>query len=410
MRRYQVSAKIVIATPHLLRGKQSRLLQQTGLPRRLRLLAMTGLLFLSSIFCNPSPAFAIETAAKQAFMIDMNTHSVMLNKNGDEAMHPSSMSKLMTVYILFQRLKEGRVHLDDKFSISEKAWRTQGSKTFVGIGEQISVEDLIHGIIIQSGNDACIVVAEGLSGNEEAFVSEMNRVAKTIGLTHSHFTNATGLPDDNHLMSSRDLATLAERLIIDFPEYYHYFSEREYTYNHITQGNRNRLLGNDIGVDGLKTGHTDAGGYGIALSAQQNGRRLILVINGMESDNDRMEEGDRLLRWGFREFEDKVLLHKGQKVADAKVWFGKKPLVPLVADQDVVLTLPINAGEVTLTLKYNEPMPAPVAAGAHVADLLVTPPGGEPMAIPLVAGEDVPKLSGFGRAWAVLGYYVHRKQ
>ena len=341
-------------------------------------------------------------------MIDMNTHSVMMNKNGDESMHPSSMSKLMTIYILFHRLKEGRVHLGDKFNISEKAWRTQGSKTFVGVGEQIAVEDLIHGIIIQSGNDACIVVAEGLSGTEEAFVQEMNRVAGTLGLSHSHFSNPTGLPDEDHLMTARDLATLAERLITDFPEYYHYFGEREYTYNHITQGNRNRLLGNDIGVDGLKTGHTDEGGYGIALSAQQNGRRLILVINGMESDNDRVEEGDKLLRWGFREFENKTLVHKGQKVADAEVWFGKQPQVPLVAENDVALTLPINSEKnIKMVVKYTGPLPAPLAKGDHVADLIVTPPGGEAMTIPLVAGEDVQKLTSIAHMMAVLKYYVH---
>jgi len=381
----------------------------SGIRCQIKKIVMAVTLFLLPVICYLSPALAIETTARQAFMIDMNTHSVMLNKNGDESMHPSSMSKLMTIYILFQRLKEGRVHLDDKFSISEKAWRTQGSKTFVGVGEQIDVEELIHGIIIQSGNDACIVVAEGLSGTEEAFVQEMNRVAATLGMKHSHFSNPTGLPDDSHLMSARDLATLGEHLITDFPEYYHYFSEREYTYNHITQSNRNRLLGKEIGVDGLKTGHTDEGGYGIALSAQQNGRRLILIINGMESDNERIEEGDKLLRWGFREFEDKVLLHKGQKVADARVWFGKEMETSLVAQNDVLLTLPINSEkDIKMMIKYSGPLPAPVVKGDHVADLIVTPPGSEAMIIPLVAGEDVPKISGFGRALAVLKYYVHR--
>jgi D-alanyl-D-alanine carboxypeptidase (penicillin-binding protein 5/6) len=369
---------------------------------------VAGLLFLTAIFCPVSQAFAIDTAAKQAFMIDMNTHSVMLNKSGDEKMHPSSMSKLMTIYILFQRLKEGRVHLTDKLTISEKAWRTQGSKTFVGVGEQITIEDLIHGIIIQSGNDACVVVAEGLSGNEDAFVQEMNRVAGKLGMTQSHFANATGLPDPNHLMAARDLATLAEHLIKDFPEYYHYFSEKEYTYNHITQGNRNRLLGNDIGVDGLKTGHTDDGGYGITLSAQTNGRRLILVVNGLESDKDRIEEGDKLLRWGFREFEDKTLVHKNQKVADAEVWFGKQASVNLVAANDIAVTLPINAEtDIKMAVKYNGPLPAPVKAGTHVADLVITLPGGENNTVPLVAGEDVPELSGMSHAMAVLKYYLH---
>ncbi|MDE3060680.1 MAG: D-alanyl-D-alanine carboxypeptidase, partial [Pseudomonadota bacterium] len=247
---------------------------------------------------------------------------------------------------------------------------------------------------------------------EEAFVAEMNRMAAKLGLVHSHFANATGLPDPNHVMTARDLATLAEHLITDFPEDYHYFSEREYTYNHITQGNRNRLLGGTIGVDGLKTGHTDAGGYGITLSAKQGDRRLILVINGMESDNERVEEGDKLLRWGFREFENRTLVHKGQKIADADVWFGRQPQVSLVADSDVVMTLPTNAeGEVKFTLKYIDPLPAPVAKGAHVADLVITPEGGDARTVPLVAGEGVEKLSGMKRLLATLNYYIsHRQQ
>ncbi len=362
----------------------------------------------SLLTANSNAALAIETDAKHAFMIDLNTHSVLLNKSGDDAMPPSSMSKLMTIYVLFSRLAEGRVKLDSKFTVSEKAWRTQGSKTFVGIGSEMAVEDLIHGITIQSGNDACIVVAEGLSGTEDAFVNEMNRVAKTIGLEHSHFVNATGLPDDNHIMTARDLATLAEHLFNDFPQYYHYFSVREYTYNNITQQNRNRLLGSNIGVDGLKTGHTDAGGYGITLSASQNNRRLILVINGLESDNARVEEGEKLLRWGFREFENKTLLQKGQKVADGDVWFGKQPNVPLVADKDVVVTLLANSkNDIKFLLKYTGPIAAPISQGTHVADLIIKIPGSEDQTIPLNAGEDVAKLSGFGRMSAVAGYYLH---
>ncbi|MDE3015589.1 MAG: D-alanyl-D-alanine carboxypeptidase [Pseudomonadota bacterium] len=355
-----------------------------------------------------SPAYAIDTVARQAFLVDMNTGAVLLNKNGDEEMHPSSMSKLMTIYILFQRLKAGRVKLDDQFTVSEKAWRTQGSKTFVGLGDSISVDDLIHGIIVQSGNDACIVVAEGLDGTEDAFVAEMNSTAKALGLAHSHFANATGLPDPTHLMTARDLATLAERIITDFPEYYHYFDVRSFTYNHITQGNRNRLLGDDIGVDGLKTGHTEEGGYGITLSARQKARRLLLVLNGMDTDNERVEEGSKLLRWGFRAFEDKTILRKGQKLADAEVWFGNKALLPLVAGNDVTLTLPAGDANIAMTLKYVGPIPAPVAKGAHVADLIVKAGDLAPQSIPLVAGEDVGRISGFGRLWAVVSHYAHR--
>jgi serine-type D-Ala-D-Ala carboxypeptidase (penicillin-binding protein 5/6) len=369
------------------------------------------LLYLATLLGFPFAASAIETAAKQAFLIDAATHTVLLNKDGDVQMHPSSMSKLMTIYILFSRLKEGRVKMDSKFLVSEKAWSTQGSKSFVGIGSEIAVENLIHGIITQSGNDACIVVAEGISGSEEAFVEEMNKVAADMGLTHSHFTNATGMPDDNHVMSARDLAMLSERLILDFPEYYHLFAVREYTYNNIKQQNRNRLLSSNIGVDGLKTGHTEAGGYGITLSAVQNGRRLILVINGMKDDKERVQEGDSLLRWGFREFENHTLVHKGQTVSDADVWFGNAAIVPLVTDQDLVITLPAGSKkDVKFMLNYEGPLQAPVAKGTHVANLAIAIPGSEPHIVPLLAGEDVAKLSGFSHAGAVLSHIFHRSK
>lgn len=370
--------------------------------------------FIATTLLIQSPAFAvapIETTAKQAFMIDANTHAVLMNKEGDVVMHPSSMSKLMTLYILFSRLKEGRLKLDSKFAVSEKAWRTQGSKTFVGIGSEMTVEELIHGIIIQSGNDACIVVAEGIAGSEDAFVKEMNDTAAKLGMGKSHFVNATGLPDDNHVMSARDLATLAEHIIKDFPDYYPYFALKEYTYNHITQHNRNRLLGT-VGVDGLKTGHTDAGGYGITLSALQGDRRLILVINGMESDDERMKQGDILLRWGFREFENKTLVKQGQPVAEADVWMGQKDTVKLVPERDLVVTLPASneaQKNTKFVLKYTGPLATPIAKGAHVADLVVTMDNAEPVTIPLLADEDVAPLSGFSRMMAALKYHLHGK-
>ncbi len=352
----------------------------------------------------------METAAKQAFMIDMQTGAVLLSKEADVQMHPSSMSKLMTVYILFSRLKEGRLKLDDTFTVSEKAWRMQGSKTFVPLGGKITVEQLLHGIITQSGNDACIVAAEGVSGSEEAFAQEMNRTAEKLGLKHSHFVNATGWPDPQHQMTSRDLAILAQRLIADFPEYYEFFQLREFTYNNIRQANRNRLLGNDIGVDGLKTGHTEDGGYGITLSAKHDNRRLILVLNGMNSEKQREEEGDRLLRYGFREFENKTLLQKGEKVAEAGVWFGEQATVPLIAGDDVTLTLPVSgAPGLKMVVKYTGPLPAPVTQGAHVADLVIKMPKGSERVVPLLAGEGVPKLDGLKRMLATLKYYIRNR-
>jgi len=356
-----------------------------------------------------APAHAeLETMAKHAYLIDMNTHTVLLSKDATLPMAPSSMSKLMTTYVLFQRMKAGRIKPTDMFTISEKAWRTQGSKSFVPIGQQISVEDLIHGIIVQSGNDACIVVAENVSGSEEAFVKELNRVAAEIGLEHSHFMNATGLPEDGHVMSAHDLALLAERLLLDFPEYYHYFSIPEYTYNNIRQQNRNRLLIRGIGVDGLKTGHAEEAGYGITLSAKQGDRRLILVLNGLPDDKARVEEGDKILRYGFREFENKTLLKKGQEVGQAEVWFGAKAQVPLITAEEMVATLPITPQpkKVSMVLKYNAPLPAPIEAGTHVADLVVTLPGQEPRTIALNTAARVERANFTNRILAVIRHYT----
>jgi D-alanyl-D-alanine carboxypeptidase (penicillin-binding protein 5/6) len=363
---------------------------------------MKKILLTFLFFTLSSQAHAIETSAKHAYMIDAQTGAVLLDKEGYAAMVPSSMSKLMTLYIAFERLKEGRIKMEDTLTVSEKAWRMQGSKTFVKLGDQVSVDNLIHGIVVQSGNDACIVIAEGLSGSEEAFVVEMNKTAKKLGLTQSHFVNATGWPDEGHVMSARDLAILSKHIIEEFPDMYPLFSIKEYTFNNITQMNRDRLLGNDIGVDGLKTGHTDAGGYGIALSANHDGRRLILVINGLASDNDRVKEGDILLRWGFREFTNKTLVSGGVKVAAVPVWFGSQKEVGLVAEKDVVVTVPAGeSAETQYTLRYNSPVPAPIAKDAHIADLVVSSNGVE-QTIPLVAADDVAKLSGISKAWAVI--------
>lgn len=354
----------------------------------------------------------METVAKSAYMVDLTTHTVLMDKDADVQMTPSSMSKLMTVYLIFSRLKEGRVKLTDTFTVSEKAWRTQGSKTFVPLGGKMTIEDLLHGIITQSGNDACIVAAEGLSGSEEAFVKEMNLAAQKIGLLHSHFANSTGLPDPEHYMTPHDLALLAEHLMTEFPEYYYFFSLNDFSYNNIKQPNRNKLLGNDIGVDGLKTGHTDIGGYGTTLSALHDGRRLILVLNGMKSEKERMEEGDRLLHYGFREFENKTLLKKGQPLGVADVWFGSVGQVHLVAGEDVKLTLPI-AGEapISMTLRYNNPLPAPVTRGTRIGEIELHAPGAPRRIVPVMAAEEVPKLDGLKRMLATLKHYIkHRKQ
>ncbi len=365
------------------------------------------ILGLSLMLGAASPARALDTEARQAILVDWATNTVLFEKNADERMHPSSMSKLMTVYLLFEALKNGSVKLDDEFPVSEKAWRMGGSKMFVALDSKVKVEDLIQGIVVQSGNDACIVVAEGLAGSEEAFVEKMNQKAKEIGLEHSTFVNATGWPDPNHLMTARDLSILARRTIADFPQYYHYYGEIDFTYNGIKQGNRNPLLYKDLGADGLKTGHTDEGGYGLTGSAKRGDRRLILVLNGLPTMKSRFEESERIMDWGFREFDDYTLFKKGDTVSDAEVWLGDRATVPLVADSDLKVTLPRTSRRgMKVTVKYDGPIPAPIAKGTKLAELVINAPDMPPMEIPLVAGADVGGLGFGGRIVAALRHVV----
>ena len=257
---------------------------------------------LAAFLINASSSFALETLGKQVILLDMTTGTVLFEKNADELMTPSSMSKIMTVYKLFERLKDGGLSLTDTFSVSEKAWRKQGSKMFVAVKSRVKIEDLIRGMIVQSGNDATIVVAEGLAGSEGAFADELNETAKQLGMKNSNFINASGWPDPGHETTARDLAILAVATIKNFPEFYHYYSEKTSTYHGIKQGNRNPTIYRNIGADGLKTGHTEAGGYGLTVSALRKDRRLVLVINGLPTKKARSTEPERLLDWGFREF------------------------------------------------------------------------------------------------------------
>lgn len=360
-------------------------------------------------------AAAIETKAREALLMDFHTETVMFAKDADVAMPPSSMSKLMTTYVVFELLKQGKLKMDDVFTVSENAWRkggaaSGGSTMFLEPNSQATVEDLLHGIIIQSGNDACIVVAENIAGSEESFAELLNRKAKEIGLSGSHFTNATGLPDPDHYMTARDLATLAKRLILDFPEYYSMYSMTEFTYNGITQHNRNPLLYMPIDADGLKTGHTEIAGYGLTASAKRGDRRLILVVNGLSSTKERGQETQQLLDWGFRSFENRNLFKAGDTVENAEVWLGEMATVPLVIDRDLRLTMPRRPGDdFQVKVVYDGPVPAPIQKGQQIARLVVDAPEMERKEYPLVAGADVPKLGFFGRMVAaaknmVFGY------
>ncbi len=353
-----------------------------------------------------TPIGPLDTAARQAIVVDYGTGATLLEKEADVAMTPSSMTKLMTAYIVYGRLKAGRLQLTQEFPVSEKAWRMGGSKMFVPLNGNVKVEDLIRGMIVQSGNDACIVLAEGIAGSEEQFVDLMNQKAKELGLEHTNFRNTTGWPDPDHRMSARDIATVARRLIQDFPEYYKYDAEKSFKYNNIDQPNRNTLVQKGV-ADGLKTGHTEEAGYGLVASSLRNNRRVIVVVNGLTSMHQRGEEGERLLDWAFREFENVSLFTAGDTVEQAPVWLGTSPTVPLVGGRDLVMTLPRGwKNKAKITVEYESPIRAPVSRGTELGKLHVAGDGVPEMDVMLLAGADVPRLGLPGRAVAVLSHYV----
>ncbi|CAI3922772.1 D-alanyl-D-alanine carboxypeptidase (DacC) (PDB:1HD8) [Commensalibacter papalotli (ex Botero et al. 2024)] len=356
-----------------------------------------------------TPIGPFDTSAQYAFIMDYNTGTVLLDKQADQPMHPSSLTKIMTCYVVFAMLSTGRIKLDQLLPVSEKAWRMQGSKMFVPLNAQVSVQDLIQGVIIQSGNDACIVLAEGIAGSEQQFVAIMNDWAPKLGLKNTRFMNCTGWPDDNHLMSAHDIALIAYHLIHDYPQYYHFFSEKEFTYNKITQGNRNVLVDKGL-ADGLKTGHTSAGGYGLCASSERNGRRIILVANGMSSMNERAHECERLLQWGFNQFENVKLFNKGEVIETAPVWMGTSPTVSLVAGEDLLMTLPVGwRNKMKISLDYNAPIAAPITKGQVVQASLSVENGGQAIQIPVIAGESVPKSGLISRTFKNIGYHFGKK-
>jgi D-alanyl-D-alanine carboxypeptidase (penicillin-binding protein 5/6) len=355
------------------------------------------------VFSLSSVAHAEETLAKQAIIIDANTRLVLMEKNSQERMPTSSMSKVMTMYVVFDALKSGRLKLTDTLPVSEKAWRMQGSKMFVELGNSITVEDLIRGVIIQSGNDATIVLAEGIAGSEDSFGTLMNAKAKELGMKASNFKNASGWPDPEHYSTAYDLALLGYGLINNFPEYYKYYSELEYTYHGIKQGNRNPLLYKNIGADGIKTGHTEAAGYGLIGSAVQNGRRLILVVNGLSSMQERADEATRLMQWGFRSFDNGTLFKADDIVAQADTWLGLDPKVPVKVTQDIVTLYKVSEkNRITVKAVVNEPIMAPIEIGREVGYLIVKSGNFPEQRFPLVTAAEVRKTGLMGKLKARL--------
>ena len=350
---------------------------------------------------------AIETTAKQAIVIDYDTGDVLLAKNADDRVGPASMTKMMTIYLLFERLRDGRLSLEDTLSVSEKAWRKGGSKMYVEVGKRVRVEDLIRGIIVHSGNDSSIVVAEALGGSEDAFAVEMTEKAIALGMTGTSFRNSSGWPDPDQYATARDLATLATATIRDFPDYYHYYAEKEFTFSKIRQGNRNPLLYRNIGADGLKTGHTEESGYGIAASALRDGRRVVVVAHGMGSMKERSAQAERLLEWAFREWGQYALFESGETVTEIPVWLGQKKTVPVFIKDKFLVAVPRKSRlQMAVRVVHQEAVPAPVTKGDEIAKLVVSAPGMGDVSVPLFAGAAVGERSFFGRLGAAISQLV----
>jgi D-alanyl-D-alanine carboxypeptidase (penicillin-binding protein 5/6) len=359
----------------------------------------------------PAIAAEILTPAKQAYITDFESGKVLFAKDADLPMKPASMAKIMTVFVVFQRLADGSLQLDDKFLVSEKAWRKGGSKTFVEVGSRVSVNDLLHGVIVQSGNDAAIVLAEGIAGTEDAFAEEMNFWAQKLGMTQTNFPNSTGWPDPDLQTSAKDLNILTTEMIKRFPadtypDLYPIFAKREFTYNKITQPNRNPLVYGTAGADGLKTGHTEESGYGLVGSAVRNGQRVVMVLNGMDSMKQRSTESRRLMDLIFREYQSYEFFKQGQTVDQANVWLGTAPQVDLVLDAPLKLVLSRKDRQaMEISVQWLDPVPAPIRAGDQVGTLVISLPD-EVTKLPLRAAQDVDALGLFNRIGAAVKYLI----
>lgn len=338
---------------------------------------------------------AFETRATAAWVYDVTTQTVLMDKNADVPLPPASMSKLMTINMLFEALRDGRVTMETTFAVSSRAKNMGGSTMFLQESDRPTVSDLIHGMIVNSGNDACVVVAEGLAGTEEAFAQQMTQRSKALGMQNSVFANSSGWPDPQHRMSMRDLGILAKRLIVDFPEYYPIFAETTFNYKDrapANASNRNPLLALGVGADGLKTGHTSEAGYGLVGSAKQGDRRVIFVITGLASEKERAEEAERIVSWAFRQFAEKTLVKAGTRVAEVPVWLGSVDQVGLVPSEDIRLLVPALVQEgTTAEITYTGPLKAPLTAGQKVAEMVIHVPDLPDARVDLVVETDVAK-------------------
>ncbi|GEQ96786.1 D-alanyl-D-alanine carboxypeptidase [Iodidimonas gelatinilytica] len=363
-------------------------------------------------------AQGIDTAARHAVLLEVETGDILFEKEANAPFPPASMAKMMTVYLAFEQIKEGALSLDDTTRVSDEAWRrwagSEGSLMFLSAGEEVSVSQLLHGIIVSSGNDACTVLAEMMSGTEDAFALWMTEKAAELGMTNSKFQNASGWPAPDQYTTAHDLAVLAEQTVRNFPELYSLYSEKSFTHGTdfrngkpITQSNRNPLLYRMDGADGLKTGHTEAAGFGLTGSAIRDGRRLIVVVAGLGSMSARARESQSLLEYGFRAFDTYGLFKGNDVIGEADVWLGAQGKVPLVVESPLKLTLSRrDRTGLKMTLSYDAPIPAPIVKGQPVASIVITAPGLEDRRIPVVAGADVVQIGGFGKIGAALSYLL----
>ena len=349
---------------------------------------------------------AIESIAKTALLIDLSTSEVLLDKNSEERTYPSSMTKIMTALMAFEKIKDGTLSMDQEFLISKKAWKMGGSKMFIEVDKKVKVSDLLLGVVVQSGNDASIAIAEGISGSEETFAIEMNNLAKRIGLTNTNFVNSSGWPNDNHYTTAKDLAKIAEYTLNEHPELYEMYAITEFTYSGIKQDNRNPLLYSFDGADGFKTGHTQAAGYGLVGSAKRGDRRLLLVLNGLETSRSRAQESLRLMDWGFNNFQLVDFYKQGEIVIEASTWLGKQEKVKLSSQQDISISIPkTHLSDMKVEVLVEEPIPTPISINDQVG-LVQISYADKKLQYPLLASENIEQKGFFSRITSALYYLV----
>ena len=363
--------------------------------------------FIFLIFLISKNVFAIDTKAEQAIVMDFDTNEILFEKNSNSKTPPASMTKIMTVYAAFDRLKNTDLSINNECTVSAKAYKMGGSRTFLEIDDKVSIDDLLKGIIIQSGNDASVALAECLAGTEEDFAKLMNVYAKRLGMNNTNFINSSGWPEDGHYSTVYDLAILSNAVIREFPDLYLYFADEEFTYNDIKQPNRNKLLSSVQGADGLKTGFTKASGWGIAATAKREDRRITVVINGTNSSRSRMNESANLINWAFSQTSQKELVSEGQVITQVDVWLGNKPRVNLISSRKVVSTLSFDQLQlIKSSIQYKKPLDAPILKGNSYGKLLISIEGKPNIEIDLVAEEDVGTINPILKIFAALKYLI----